>query len=118
MSSSPLGCDFVTSLIERLRNENEDKTKTQITQSFNQNETKIWRPKYPKSIQSCVFVSPAFWFRNLSNESKTAKQKKDELNKFKRNSKTEVHLAEFRHNRILQSPDENYFNVCRQHKEK
>ena len=32
--------------IERLRNENEDKTKMQITQSFNQyteNETKIWR---------------------------------------------------------------------------
>ena len=32
--------------IERLRNENEDKTKTQMTQSFNQyseNETKIWR---------------------------------------------------------------------------
>ena len=27
-------------------------------------------------------------------------------------------LAEFRHNRIVQSPDENYFNVCRQHKEK
>ena len=33
-------------LIERLRNKNEDKTKTQMTQSFNQyseNETKIWR---------------------------------------------------------------------------
>ena len=32
-------------IIERLRNENEDKTKTQMTQSFNQyseNETKIW----------------------------------------------------------------------------
>ena len=27
-------------------------------------------------------------------------------------------LAEFRHNKIVQSPDENYFNVCRQHKEK
>ena len=27
-------------------------------------------------------------------------------------------LAEFRHNRIMQSPHENYFNVCRQHKEK
>ena len=27
-------------------------------------------------------------------------------------------LAEFRHNRIVQSPHENYFNVCRQHKEK
>ena len=25
-------------------------------------------------------------------------------------------LAEFRHNKILQSPRENYFNVCRQHK--
>ena len=33
-------------LIEKLRNENEDKTKTQMTQSFNQyseNETEIWR---------------------------------------------------------------------------
>ena len=27
-------------------------------------------------------------------------------------------LAEFRHNRIVQSPHENYFNICRQHKEK
>ena len=27
-------------------------------------------------------------------------------------------LAEFRQNRIVQSPHENYFNVCRQHKEK
>ena len=27
-------------------------------------------------------------------------------------------LAEFCHNRIVQSPHENYFNVCRQHKEK
>ena len=25
-------------------------------------------------------------------------------------------LAEFRHNRIVQSPHANYFNVCRQHK--
>ena len=33
-------------VLERLRNENEDKTKTQMTQSFNEyseNETKIWR---------------------------------------------------------------------------
>ena len=33
-------------ILERLRNENENKTKKQITQSFNQyseNETKIWR---------------------------------------------------------------------------
>ena len=27
-------------------------------------------------------------------------------------------LAEFRHNRIVQSPHENYFNICRQPKEK
>ena len=27
-------------------------------------------------------------------------------------------LAEFRHNKIMQSPHKNYFNVCRQHKEK
>ena len=26
-------------------------------------------------------------------------------------------FAEFRHNRIVQSPHENYFNVCRQNKE-
>ena len=25
-------------------------------------------------------------------------------------------LAEFRHNKIVQSPHENYFNICRQHK--
>ena len=25
-------------------------------------------------------------------------------------------LAEFRHNRIVRSPHENYFNICRQHK--
>ena len=51
-------------LLERLRNENKDKTKTQMKQSFNQyseNET-----KYPKSIQSCVFVLSSFSFRNLS----------------------------------------------------
>ena len=37
---------FLRKIIERLRNENEDKKKTQMTQSFNQyseNETKIWR---------------------------------------------------------------------------
>ena len=33
----------VHKLLERLRNEKKDKTKTQMTQSFNQNETKIWR---------------------------------------------------------------------------
>ena len=27
-------------------------------------------------------------------------------------------LAEFRHNKIVQSPHENYFNICRQHREK
>ena len=27
-------------------------------------------------------------------------------------------LAEFRHNRIVQSPHENYFDICREHKEK
>ena len=27
-------------------------------------------------------------------------------------------LAEFHHNKIVQSSHENYFNVCRQHKEK
>ena len=36
--------------LERLRNENEDKAKTQMTQSFNQyseNETEIWRQNIP-----------------------------------------------------------------------
>ena len=56
-------------IIERLRNENEDKTKTQITHSFNhysENETKIWRQNV-LSVQSCVFASSSFSFRNLSN---------------------------------------------------
>ena len=38
-------CVVCIGLLERLRNENEDKRKTQMTQSFNQyygNETKIW----------------------------------------------------------------------------
>ena len=44
-SEAYVGLCFATSLIERLRNESEDKTKTQMTQSFDQyseNETKIW----------------------------------------------------------------------------
>ena len=39
-------CHVSVESLERLRNENEDKTKTQMTQSFNrfsENETKIWR---------------------------------------------------------------------------
>ena len=58
---------FIT---ERLRNENEDKTKTQMTQSFNQyseNETKIWRQNILNWIQSRVFVLSSFSFRNISN---------------------------------------------------
>ena len=39
------------------------------------------------------------------------------LNKWKLQS-VSWSLAEFRHNKIVQSPHENYFNVCRQHKEK
>ena len=44
---------------ERLRNEHEDKTKTQMTQSFNQyseNETKIWRQNILNQF-SCVSSS-------------------------------------------------------------
>ena len=48
-------------LLERLRNENEDKTKTQMTQSFNQyseNETKIWRQnvliQFNRVSSSCI----------------------------------------------------------------
>ena len=42
-------------LLERLRNENEDKTKTKMTQSFNQyseNETKIWRQNILNQLNS------------------------------------------------------------------
>ena len=43
--------------LERLRNENEDKTKTQMTQSFNKkNETKIWRQNILKQF-NCVSSS-------------------------------------------------------------
>ena len=43
--SSHADCHSAHETIERLRNENEDKTKTQMMQSFTQyseNETKIW----------------------------------------------------------------------------
>ena len=47
--------------MERLRNENKDKTKTQMTQSFNQyseNETKIWPQnilnKFNRVSSSCL----------------------------------------------------------------
>ena len=46
-------------LLKRLRNENEDKTKTQMTQSFNQyseDGTKIWR----QNILKCVLSSFSF----------------------------------------------------------
>ena len=45
----------ISEAIERLRNENDDKTKTQMTQSLNQdyeNETKIWR----QNIHGVPFV--------------------------------------------------------------
>ena len=54
--------------LERLRNENEDKAKTQMTQSFNQyseNETKIWRQNILNQFNR-VFVLSSFLFRNLS----------------------------------------------------
>ena len=61
----------VVLLIERLRNENEDKTKTQMTQSFNQyseNETKIWRQNILNQSNdvssSCLrshFVTSLIW---------------------------------------------------------
>ena len=48
-------------IIERLRNENEDKTKTQMTQTLNQysgNETKIWRQnilnQFDRVYSSCL----------------------------------------------------------------
>ena len=67
---------ILRSLLERLRNENEDKTKTQMTQSFNQyseNETNIWREnilnQFNHVSSSClrlVFVLSSFSFRSLS----------------------------------------------------
>ena len=63
------------SATKRLRNENKDKTKTQMTQSFNQyseNESKIWRQNILN--QSCVFVLSSFSFRNLSNERASRKR--------------------------------------------
>ena len=57
-------------IIERLRYENEDKTKTQMTQSFNQyseNYTKIWRQnilnQFNRVSSSCLRS-----FRNLSDD--------------------------------------------------
>ena len=45
---------FTTKLIDKLRNKNEDETKTQMTQSFNQYSKNDLEPKYPKSIHSCL----------------------------------------------------------------
>ena len=47
-------------LLERLRNENEDKTKAQMTQSFNkcsENETKIWRQNHFNCVSSSCLRS-------------------------------------------------------------
>ena len=56
--------------IERLRNENEDKTKTQMTQSFNQcsqNETKIWLQNILNQFNRVSSSCLRSHFRNLSN---------------------------------------------------
>ena len=48
---------FLNSIVERLQNENEDKTKTQMTQSFNQyseNEIKIWHQNMPNQFNLCL----------------------------------------------------------------
>ena len=59
----------VLKALKRLRNENKDKTKTNMTQSFNQyseNETKIWHQNILiKSIQLCVFFLFSFSFCNF-----------------------------------------------------
>ena len=55
--------------VEKLRNENEDKTMTQMTQSFNQyseNETKIWRQNILNQFNRVSLVLSLFSFRNLS----------------------------------------------------
>ena len=45
-------------LLERLRNENEDKTKTQIFNQYSENETKIWRQnilnQFDRVSSSCL----------------------------------------------------------------
>ena len=56
---------FSQLLLERLRNENEDKTKPQSFNQYSENETRDLAPKYPESFQSCVFVLFSFSFRNL-----------------------------------------------------
>ena len=63
-------------LIERLRNENEDKSKIQMTQSFNQyseNETKIWRENILNQF-NCVFSSclRSHFVNSLINMSSTS----------------------------------------------
>ena len=65
-------------LIGRSRNENEDKTKTQMTESFNQyseNETKIWRQnilnQFNSVFSSCLrshFVISLISLRRRRNE--------------------------------------------------
>ena len=50
---------FLNSIIERLPNENEDKTKTQMIQSFNQcseNEIKIWHQNVPNQLNLCLHL--------------------------------------------------------------
>ena len=50
---------FLNSIIERLPNENEDKTKTQMTQSFNQyseNEIKICHQNVPNQLNLCLHL--------------------------------------------------------------
>ena len=69
-------------VIERLRNENENKTETQMTQSFNQyseNETKIWRQSIPTQFSyvssSCLrshfVISPMTPLRSLLEDAHT-----------------------------------------------
>ena len=58
-------------ILERLRNENKDKTKTQMTQSFNQyseNETKILRQNILNQFNRLVFLRSQFVIERLRNE--------------------------------------------------
>ena len=60
---------FSQLLLERLRNEDEDKTKTQMTQSFNQyseNETTIWRQNILNQFNHVSSSCLRSHFRNLS----------------------------------------------------
>ena len=70
----------------------------------------------PKENLKIIYVL----YKNLADKLKVKKKTvndKPEI-RFRLLQSVSWILAEFRHNKIVQSPHKNYFNVCRQHKEK